>query len=80
MKAFTALAAPTATLPAATPVFAQSKGDMTPGLGVHSISPTSSNSATTAGLANVDSNIRPTLTFEYFVADNLGIEVLASSL
>ncbi len=62
----------------AAPALAQSKGDMTIGLGVHSVTPDSGNSTTTAGLLNVDQNVRPTLTFEYFVADNIGIEVLAA--
>lgn len=63
---------------AAAPALAQSQGDMTLGIGVHSISPESGNSATAAGLINVDANVRPTFTFEYFVADKIGIELLAS--
>ena len=62
----------------AAPVLAQSKGDMTLGLGIHSVMPQGGNSTTTAGLLNVDDNVRPTLTFEYFIADRIGIEVLGA--
>lgn len=60
------------------PVAAQSKGDFTLGFGIHNVSPDSSASNTTAGPLKVDDNARPSLTFEYFVADNVGIEVLAA--
>ena len=49
------------------------------GLGVGYIQPTDSYSATGAGLLRADGNARPTLTFEYFIADNIGIEVLAAT-
>lgn len=78
MKTITALTLATALTALAAPALAQSKGDMTLGLGVHSIMPDSSYSATTAGPLRVGDNARPTLTFEYFVADNIGIEVLAA--
>ena len=42
---------------AAAPVLAQSKGDMTFGVGVHNISPEAGNSNTTVGLINVDANV-----------------------
>jgi len=78
MKTLTLLTLATALATTAAPALAQSKGDMTLGLGLHSVMPTDSNSATTPGLLNVDPNIRPTVTFEYFIADNIGIEVLAA--
>ena len=78
MKTLTALALSTAFSALAAPALAQSKGDMTLGLGVGWVNPTDSFSATAAGLINVDDNVRPTLTFEYFIADNIGIEVLAA--
>lgn len=62
---------------AAAPALAQSRGDMTLGIGIGWIEPDSS-STTTAGVISVDGNARPTLTFEYFVADRVGLEVLAS--
>jgi outer membrane protein len=60
---------------AAVPVFAQSAGTWTVGAGVHQVDPKSD-----SGIDGLDvgSNVRPTITGEYFVADNLGIEVLAA--
>lgn len=63
---------------AALPALAQSKGDFLLGLGVHSVTPDNSSSLTTAGRIDVDPNIRPTITGEYFIADNIGIELLAA--
>lgn len=63
---------------AALPALAQSKGDFLLGLGVHSVTPDNSSSLTTAGRIDVDANIRPTITGEYFIADNIGIELLAA--
>jgi len=59
----------------AVPAFAQSAGTWTMGVGVHQVDPKSDSGVD--GL-DVDSNVRPTITGEYFVADNLGIEVLAA--
>ncbi|KAF1712797.1 OmpW/AlkL family protein [Pseudoxanthomonas sacheonensis] len=70
---------------AATPAFAQSKGDWTLGVGVHQVNPKSDNGAldgTALGLGRlpveVDSDVSPTVTLEYFIADDMGIEVLAA--
>lgn len=60
---------------ASMPVFAQSAGQWTVGVGLHQVDPKSDSGV--AGL-EVDGSARPTITGEYFVADNLGIEVLAS--
>ena len=57
------------------PAFAQSAGDWTLGIGVHQVNPKSDSGVD--GL-EVDSNVRPTIAGEYFIADNLGIEVLAA--
>ncbi|MEB8385971.1 outer membrane beta-barrel protein [Rhodobacteraceae bacterium KMM 6894] len=76
-KTFSALAL-AALVASATPALAQSKGDMTLGLGIHNVMPQGGNSNTAAGLLNVDDNARPTLTFEYFIADRVGVEVLAA--
>lgn len=78
MKTLTALGLATALATAASPALAQSQGDMLLGLGLHAVIPTDSYSATAAGPIRVDDNIRPTLTFEYFVANNIGLEVLAA--
>ena len=70
---------------ASAPVLAQSKGDWTLGVGVHQVNPKSGNGAldgSALGLGSlpvdVDSDVKPTITAEYFIADNLGIEVLAA--
>ncbi|MDH5834574.1 OmpW/AlkL family protein [Luteimonas kalidii] len=70
----------------ALPAAAQSRGDWTLGIGAHNVAPKSDNGrldATALGLGplpptEVGSSVRPTITAEYFVRDNLGIEVLAS--
>lgn len=58
----------------AVPAFAQDAGQWTFSLGAHQVDPKSDN----GGGINIDSNVRPTVTAEYFVRDNLGIEVLAA--
>lgn len=65
---------------AASPAMAQSKGDWTLGAGVHQVAPTSDNGSLAGGTlkVDVDNDIKPTITAEYFIADNLGIEVLAA--
>lgn len=68
---------------AATPALAQSAGSWTVGIGAHNVAPKSDNGTLTATpLGNlkmdVGSNVRPTITGEYFVKDNLGVEVLAA--
>lgn len=65
---------------AATPALAQSKGDWTLGAGIHQVAPKSDNGKLAGGTlaVDVDSDIKPTITGEYFIADNLGIEVLAA--
>ena len=68
---------------AAMPAFAQSAGHWTVGVGAHNVAPKSDNGTLTATpLGNlkmdVGSNARPTVTAEYFLKDNLGIEVLAA--
>ncbi len=64
---------------AAAPAMAQAKGDWTLSAGVHQVAPKSDNGTLAGGLeVDVDSDIKPTITGEYFIADNLGIEVLAA--
>jgi len=64
----------------AAPVMAQSKGDWTLAAGVHQVAPKSNNGTLAGGTlkVDVDSDIKPTITGEYFIADNLGIELLAA--
>jgi len=78
-KTLTALTLTTALAALASPALAQSKGDFTLGFGLGWVNPTDSFSTTVPGQLRADEDIRPTLTFEYFVADNLGIEVLAAA-
>ena len=68
---------------AATPAFAQSAGTWTVGIGAHNVAPKSNNGTLTAtplgNLAmDVGNTVRPTITAEYFITDNLGLEVLAA--
>ena len=64
----------------ATPAFAQSAGDWTLGLGLHQVDPKSDNGALAGGALplGIDSDAKPSITFEYFIKDNLGIEVLGA--
>lgn len=64
----------------ALPAFAQSKGEMTLGVGLHQVNPKSDNGKLANGTLplEIDSDVKPTVTFEYFLADNLGLEVLAA--
>ena len=62
------------------PAFAQQAGEWTFSVGAHQVNPKSDNGSLAAGTLDVEvgSNVRPTITAEYFIRDNLGIEVLAS--
>jgi outer membrane protein len=64
----------------AAPAAAQSAGDWTLGVGAHQVDPKSDNGSIVGGTLDleVDSNVRPTITGEYFLRDGLGIEVLAA--
>ncbi|WAC61831.1 outer membrane beta-barrel protein [Pseudoxanthomonas sp. SL93] len=74
------LALATALGATAIPAFAQSRGDWTLGVGAHLVNPTSDNGALAGGTLplDIDSDVKPTITFEYFLRDNLGLEVLAA--
>lgn len=60
--------------------FAQSAGTWTVGIGAHNVAPDGNNGTIAAGTleADVGDSVRPTVTLEYFIRDNLGIEVLAA--
>lgn len=79
-KTFLACALALSLAGAATPVLAQSRGDWTLGVGVHAVDPKSGNGRLADGTlpVRVDTDVKPTLTFEYFVRDNLGVEVIAA--
>src|SRR5690606_13474526 len=65
---------------AAAPAFAQSAGDWTLGVGLHQVDPKSDNGKLADGTLPlaIDSDAKPSVTFEYFVKDNLGVEVLGA--
>lgn len=64
----------------ALPAFAQDAGQWTFSVGAHQVNPKSDNGSLAGNTLDVEvgSNVRPTVTAEYFVRDNLGIEVLAA--
>lgn len=64
----------------AAPAFAQSQGEWTVGLGIANVNPKSDNGTLAGGAypTSIGSSTRPTITFEYFIRDNLGVEVLAA--
>lgn len=57
---------------------AQSQGEWMFGIGAAAVTPRNDASRTDAGRIKVDDNFRPTLTAEYFFADNIGVELLAA--
>lgn len=68
---------------ATAPSLAQDAGRWTLGIGAHNVAPKSDNGTLTATpLGNLEmdvgSSARPTITAEYFIRNNLGIEVLAA--
>lgn len=58
---------------------AQSQGDMTFGIGVGYVAPDSNNGQLAGVDVDVGENARPIFTFEYFLRDNLGLELLAAT-
>ncbi|CAM3162531.1 outer membrane protein [Paracoccus aminovorans] len=64
----------------ASPVLAQSQGEWTLGLGLANVNPKSDNGVLAAGTVPTDigDSTRPTVTVEYFIRDNLGVELLAA--
>lgn len=64
----------------ASPALAQSQGEWTLGFGIANVNPKSNNGTLAGGTVptSIDDNIRPTITFEYFIRDNIGIEVLGA--
>lgn len=64
----------------ASPVLAQSQGEWTLGLGLANVNPKSDNGVLAGGTVPTDigDSTRPTVTVEYFIRDNLGVELLAA--
>lgn len=79
MKHITVLALAALMGTTAAPALTQEKGDMLLGLGLGWIEPgNGSNTAVPGGKISADGALSPTITFEYFIADRIGIELLAS--
>lgn len=62
----------------ALPAAAQEAGSFTLGVGFHAVDPKSDNGTLAGADAKVGSAARPTITAEYFIRDNLGVELLAA--
>ncbi|RDW13892.1 OmpW/AlkL family protein [Paracoccus thiocyanatus] len=64
----------------ATPALAQSQGDWTLGFGIAYVNPKSDNGVLAGGTVptSIDDSTRPSITFEYFIRDNIGVEVLGA--
>lgn len=73
-----ALAAALAVIGAA-PLAAQSQGDWTVGIGIGNVNPKGGNGTVAGAAADIGDDTQLTLTGEYFIRDNLGIELLAAT-
>lgn len=64
----------------ASPALAQSQGEWTLGLGLANVNPKSDNGTLAGGTVpvSIGDSTRPTVTAEYFIRDNLGVELLAA--
>lgn len=63
----------------AAPAMAQSQGDLTFGFGLGTVNPKSGNGTVASVEADIDDDVAVTLTLEYFIRDNIGIELLAAT-
>lgn len=61
------------------PAMAQSQGDWTLGVGIASVDPKSDNGTLANTTADIASDTSFTFTAEYFIRDNIGIELLAAT-
>lgn len=68
-----------AALLAASPAFAQDAGSITLGLGLGTVAPKDDNGLLAGMQSDIGNNTRPILTLEYFIRDNIGIELLAAA-
>lgn len=75
----TCLAALCALLLGSGAVMAQSAGDITVGVGFGNVNPKSGNGTLAGAPTSINDNTQLTLTAEYFIRDNLGIELLAAT-
>ena len=63
----------------AVPATGQSQGDWTLGVGVINVNPKSDNGTLAGAAVTIDDDTQLSLTGEYFIQDNLGIELLAAT-
>ena len=63
----------------AAPAFAQEAGSFTVGLGFGHVAPKENNGALANMRSDIGTDVRPVATFEYFVQDNLGVELLLAT-
>lgn len=78
-RLMTALCLGAASLALTAPAFAQSKGDWTLGVGLVNVNPKSDNGTVAGADADVEDDTALQFTAEYFLTDNIGIELLAAS-
>ncbi len=78
-KKLAAFTLSTALVALAAPAFAQSKGDWTASIGLGYLNPKSDNGTVLGQSTDISSDTRPIFTVEYFIQDNLGIELLAAT-
>lgn len=69
-----------AVLAVVSPVAAQQAGDLTVGLGIANVNPKSDNGDLAGGAypISIGDNTRPQITVEYFIRDNIGVELLGA--
>lgn len=75
----TALVAAALAAAVAAPALAQSQGDWLLGVGVVNVNPKSGNGTIAGAAATINDNTQLSLTAEYFLRDNIGIELLAAT-
>lgn len=68
-----------AALVTAAPALAQEAGTLTLGFGIGTVAPKDNNGALAGMESSIGKNTRPILTLEYFIRDNIGIELLAAA-
>lgn len=61
------------------PALAQSAGEWTLGFGLAYVQPKDGNGDLAGFASDVGNDVRPSITFEYFIFDNVGIEVLGAT-
>jgi outer membrane protein len=79
MRTTISVIAITAAMAAAGTASAQQAGTWSFGVGIGMVQPQDNTGVLAGATTEIDSNAQPTFTAEYFIADNLGIELLAAT-